>query len=225
MTYTWTINEESGRLVTEWTPEDITFSFFYIDSLEPLGLEGGNIPEEKDYYITVTATDENNLYPTSGTYKLTVKNPCVDPNYAEILQEVVMPQYKQFCFTDLQSEGGLRINSESLLEIRTTVIPSDICMTGLMYRIVFDSNEIDENSPVARVITATREEVEAEFYSESTEYLGYNILSVEAILPYDRRQHRRLQNINPDDYEIPDNLPPNPFKGNPLGDQTVIDLV
>ena len=96
--------------------------------------------------ISVTADDGVN--PTTGEFKLTVKNPCIDLNFIDIVSQVVMPERVSYRLTD-EDPIGKKIRDVSLLSINTKPNPSNLCMEGLTYDVVYQGVEVNEvSSPV-----------------------------------------------------------------------------
>ena len=101
-TYTYTISDPMGDLVATFDSANPEFAFYYDESLTPLTMLDGKVDDSVDYTITVTATDVDGLYPTSGTFVLTVLNPCIDPDHTRVITPLSMPTYLKYRLTDLE---------------------------------------------------------------------------------------------------------------------------
>jgi len=67
---------------------------------------------EKTYPITVQATLADGKTKTTGTFNLTIKNPCIDPDHHEIVSRVSLPKTElKYRLTD----PALEVEAFSLL--------------------------------------------------------------------------------------------------------------
>ena len=73
----------------------------------------------------------------SGTFNLTIKNPCIDSAFVDIASSVVMPKHIKYRLTDFYP-AGLEIDAISLLRINTKPNNSNICMEGISYDAFFE---------------------------------------------------------------------------------------
>ena len=86
ITYTYTITDSNGNNVIIGTFSPLSFDditrVFTIDNETNLDFSGST---SKTYTIEVTGT-AGNVSPTSdnSSFDLTIKNPCIDPNYVTI---------------------------------------------------------------------------------------------------------------------------------------------
>lgn len=81
MQYTYTIEAIEGDVVVSFNGDQAIRQFDFLSSND-LSLSG---PVSTDYKITVTAVAGNIVEQSaSAEFTLTLKNPCIDPNYVTI---------------------------------------------------------------------------------------------------------------------------------------------
>ena len=92
ITYTYTITDSNGNNVVIATFSPLSFDdiarLFTIDYETDLDFSG---PTSKSYTIEVTGT-AGNVSPTSdsSSFDLTIKNPCIDPNFVTIEEKTLL---------------------------------------------------------------------------------------------------------------------------------------
>ena len=92
ITYTYTITDSNGNNVIIGTFSPLSFDdiarVFTIDYETDLDFSG---PTSKSYTIEVTGT-AGNVSPTSdsNSFDLTIKNPCIDPNFVTIEEKTLL---------------------------------------------------------------------------------------------------------------------------------------
>ena len=175
-----------------------------------------------DYIITVTATEyRGGGVETTGSFTLTVRNPCVDPSSYTIVSPLVLPQYLTYRLTDYEAQGGLTIRPLSLLEIVTKPVQSDMCMTDISYEIVFDGEDSSSPSSPITVNVADRDNVEVTLFSDEFSLIGYRTFVLRANMPYSTSS-RRLQVLPT---STPSDVPQNLYVDDPFADQAVINVI
>ena len=83
ITYTYTVTGNAGQAITFTTtdPTTPTFDFLFSSNLDLSG------SDSTDYTVTVTSTIGNvDTQTDTSDFKLTIKNPCVDPTFVQIVK-------------------------------------------------------------------------------------------------------------------------------------------
>lgn len=85
-----------------------------------LDLAGGALSPGRDYTITVTGTNTDNLVELTTSFILTIKSPCLLSDHIEIIHPVILPETASYTI----NAAPLEIASFSLLEVQTMPNPT-----------------------------------------------------------------------------------------------------
>ena len=151
------------------------FVFSYTSDLSLSGLVS------TDYIVTVIGEAGNDT-PVQGsaTFILTLKNPCIDPDFTTI-QQVPLPVGEQYILHDYKTAGGYTFTHDPFLTV-TTPIPNHGLCGSISYTATFEGAAIDTTTkpPMAYdTDTASRTFL---IYSEDFGLLGDRTFTVAAFL-------------------------------------------
>ena len=145
------------------------------------------------------------------TFNLTIKNPCIDPQFFQIAAEVDLPDLIEIGVQE-NAPLGIEFSTLLLLDVQTTVTETDICNVGLDYIVTYEGTIVDENTSPLRITARSDDRIDFIFFTETFDTIGDRIVQIITDAPYETPNGgRRLQD-----------LPPNPFENNPFADQLVI---
>ena len=170
--YTYTINDSAGEAAFTFDDVNQKFTFSYSADLLLSG------PTSTDYTITVTGTS-GNIVPASGftTFKLTLKNPCIDPTFVTIQKEA-LPAGEQYILHDFKAAGGYQFTHQPF-----TIVASAeaLALCGdLTYTATFEGSVADGTTkPPMAYDSASRTFT---IYSEDFNLLGDRTFTVAASL-------------------------------------------
>ena len=102
---------------------------------------------------------------------------------------------------------GLEFSSESLLQIRTRPISTDLCQSGIFYIVTWDDEEVSESSVPVKIVQQTDDIITLQVYTDDRNDIGSHIVCVIAQSVYD--------NI----------IPLNPSISSKFKDQTIIEIL
>ena len=166
--YTYTVKDSDGNVVNSVT-SDLLLSFedlnrvFTIYNKSNIDLSG---PASKTYKIEVTGT-AGNVTPTSGkaSFDLTVKNPCISPDFVTIQAEALIDQ--SYELYEYDPDGFEFTHNE--FRIQTVPISHELC-GGLTYTSTFNGLAI--NSSSAWPVKYNGSSLQHSVYSEDTSLLN-----------------------------------------------------
>ena len=160
--------------------------------------------------MTATLTNDQEIY---GAFLLTLKNPCIDPDYYEFITVVDMPDYTDYYLYENAPDGVL-IESNSLVKIVTKPNETDLCMEGIEYSIVWQEETVTEDTWPVALVSADLDAVIVRLYTEDESYVGLSNLNVLATL--------RWYPWEPPRFTV---YPGSAYVDNPLAARTVIEIL
>ena len=120
-----------------------------------------------DYTVTVSATIGTlNKITAEQSFKLTVKNPCIDANLVSI-RPVVLPTGLEYTLYDFSEELGYQFTHDAF-QVMTSPFEHDLC-GKVDYLATFDGSTVTEVTTPVRYDSSI---LTFEIYSEDLELIG-----------------------------------------------------
>ena len=237
--YTFALSSTDGTPIHDFPPMTFdfatnTFRVYWTDNLSYVA----DVEEGTDYVINVVGTNGSTLQ-LETAFILTLKSPCFDIDQLEFPEHVELPTFRQYRLGDFAAADpqGLRVDTESMLSVVTP-----LCKQGLSYEVMFNGLPLTYTSYPAKLLLINDSEINVALYTSEIDYLGYNALTVRAILPHidtSRYLNRRLEAkddlrrlvFSSDPFQIdfsylPSHIEPqNPYRNTPFAAMSVIEII
>ena len=179
MTYTYSIIQSKGAAAVTFNPAESIriFKFFFKDDLTLSG------PEQLVYTITVVGQAGNDIPKAAvANFKLTIKNPCIDPGFVTIDKAVLLDKIYELYEHD---PLGLQFLHDPFT-IKTKPIAHSLCGI-LSYKSKFMTESIDNSvnvldDPTTDPVGYDQAQRKHTVYSEDFDLLGQQPYTVQASL-------------------------------------------